>query len=85
MERVSSEGEGKQDNEEATGKLTSSKLAQKLGLKTSELIEKLIAQEFLEDRDGKPYITQKGKDAGGEFRMSPKFGPYFLWPESLTI
>jgi phosphatidylserine/phosphatidylglycerophosphate/cardiolipin synthase-like enzyme len=85
MERVSSEGEGKQDNEEATGKLTSSKLAQKLGLKTSELIEKLIALEFLEDRDGKPYITQKGKDAGGEFRMSPKFGPYFLWPESLTI
>lgn len=25
----------------------------------------------------------KGKAAGGEFRMSPKYGPYFLWPESL--
>ena len=32
--------------------------------------------------------TRKGKSAkevGGEFRMSPKFGPYFLWPQDLSI
>lgn len=26
-----------------------------------------------------------GKGAGGEFRMSPKFGPYFLWPADLAV
>jgi hypothetical protein len=25
------------------------------------------------------------KEAGGEFRMSKKFGPYFLWPEALKV
>jgi hypothetical protein len=42
-----------------------------------------VQSGFLEARDGKHYITAKGKENGGEFRMSPKFGPYFLWPESL--
>lgn len=52
-------------------------------MKTNDLIAKLVASGFLEARDGKYYLTAKGKDAGREFRMSPKFGPYFLWPESL--
>lgn len=69
--------------EAAPSKLTSSKLAQKLGIKTSKLIERLVALGLLELREGKPFITQKGKEAGGEFRMSPRFGAYFLWPEGL--
>ena len=48
----------------------------------NDLIDKLILSGYLEVREGKIYITAKGKDVGGEFRMSPKFGPYFLWPES---
>lgn len=68
--------------EEITGKLTSSKLAQKLGVKTIELTEKLVTTGYLELRDTKHYLTAKGKAAGGEFRMSPKFGSYFLWLES---
>lgn len=71
--------------EAAPSKLTSSKLAQKLGIKTSELIERLVALGLLELREGKPFITAKGKEAGGEFRMSPRFGPYFLWPEGLGV
>jgi phosphatidylserine/phosphatidylglycerophosphate/cardiolipin synthase-like enzyme len=83
LERVENETESKsEESEDAHDKLTSSKLAKKLGIKTNELIEKLVASGFLEARDGKYYITAKGKDAGGEFRMSPKFGPYFLWPEN---
>lgn len=27
----------------------------------------------------------KGKDAGGEFRYSKKFGPFFLWPADLQL
>ena len=71
--------------EAAQTKLTSSKLAQKLGIKTSELIERLVALGLLELREGKTFITQKGKEAGGEFRVSPKFGAYFLWPEGLGV
>lgn len=71
--------------EAAQIKLTSSKLAQKLGIKTSELIERLVALGLLELREGKPFITAKGKEAGGECRVSPKFGPYFLWPEGLGV
>lgn len=89
LERVANapddKADTKDDAEEASSKLTSSKLAQKLGMKTHELIDKLVASGHLEARDGKHFITSKGKDAGGEFRMSPKFGPYFLWPEGFTF
>ena len=73
------------DTPSSTTRLTTSKLAKALGLKTAELTERLIARGLLELRDGKTYITATGKEAGGEFRMSPKFGPYFLWPADLTV
>jgi phosphatidylserine/phosphatidylglycerophosphate/cardiolipin synthase-like enzyme len=86
LEKVSKAPEGKGDAEEnSTEKLTTSKLAQKLGIKTNELLEKLVGLGYLESRDGKNYITAKGKEVGGEFRMSPKFGPYFLWPDDLSL
>lgn len=64
--------------ESPTEKLTTSKLAKKIGLKTAELVERLVTLGLLELREGKPYITPNGKEAGGEFRMSQKFGPYFF-------
>ncbi|MDP1611356.1 MAG: phospholipase D family protein [Sulfuritalea sp.] len=82
LERVANEPDGKSEGKEPSDKLTSSKLAQKLGMKAHEFVEKLVASGHLEVREGKHYLTIKGKEVGGEFRMSPKFGPYFLWPES---
>lgn len=81
MERIMSETE-KKSEEDSSEKLTSSKIAQKIGMKTGEFIEKAINSGCLESRDGKYYLTAKGKEAGGEFRMSQKFGPYFIWPEN---
>lgn len=66
----------------APDKLTSSKLARKLGLKTSELMDKLVAGDYLEVKTGKHHLTDKGKEVNGEFRLSPRFGTYFLWPEN---
>lgn len=83
LERVTSEPEAKVESEEPSGKITSSKLAQRLGIKTAELMEKFVAEGWLEHKDGKHYLTPSGKALGGEFRMSSKFGPYFLWPENL--
>lgn len=85
LERVTNEPESKSETEDLSDKLTSSKLAQKLGLKTNELLDKLIASDHLEIREGKHYLTTKGKEAGGEFRMSSKFGPYFLWPDNFKV
>lgn len=84
--KVEREPEQKQETEEPNeGKLSTSKLAAKLGLKTADLTEKLISSGLLEIKGGKNYITAKGKEAGGEFRTSSKFGSYFLWPENLSL
>lgn len=93
LERVAAPAEGKndtaaseEDEDDNTGgsKLTTSKLAAKLGLKTADLTERLVEKGLLELRNGKPFITEAGKAAGGEFRKGSKFGPYFLWPETLS-
>jgi phosphatidylserine/phosphatidylglycerophosphate/cardiolipin synthase-like enzyme len=65
-------------------KLTTAKLAAKLGLRSAKLCEKLIGRGYLELRDGgKHYLTPAGKNAGGEFRMGK--GPYFVWPIDVQI
>lgn len=85
LERVSSETESKLEVKESSDKLTSSKLAQKLGIKTNEFIEKLVTTGHLEVREDKPYLTTKGKEVGGEFRKGAQFGSYFLWPENFKL
>ena len=94
MERVASADASRTDDAQADDdneagseaeKLTSSKLARKLGMKTAELLDRLVASGHLEMRDDKHYLTDSGKAAGGEFRMSPRFGPYFIWPESMEV
>ncbi|MCW5619950.1 MAG: phospholipase D family protein [Burkholderiales bacterium] len=85
LERVTSVTESHANESDIHEKLTTAKLAQKLGIKTSELFEKLVASGHLEERDGKHYLTPQGKQVGGEFRMSAKFAPYFLWPDTLAV
>jgi len=81
LERVQVEDSSKLEHEEPSGKVPSSRLGQRLGLKTAELLELLVKLGYLELKDEKHYLTDKGKEIGGEFKMSPRFGPYFLWPE----
>ena len=85
LERVVPQESEDAPEEEASNKLTSSKFAAKHGLKTVQLIERLVSLGYLEIKEGRPYLTGKGKDAGGEFKVSKKFGPYFVWPEELQI
>lgn len=89
MQKVDKEGDvkakqvkGKADN--PTGKLTSSKLAAKLKMKTPELIEKLVAEGYVEEKEGKQNLTQKGVSAGGEAKTG-KYGDFFIWPESMSL
>ena len=70
------------DAPETFDKLTTHRLAQKLGIKSGDIFPLLIKHGYLEPKEGKQYITDKGKKIGGEFRWS-KNGPYFLWPSNL--
>lgn len=85
LEMVDRETDVPVNEEEKSEKLTTSKLAKKLGVKTEELITKLIDGGYLEARDGTNHLSKKGTSVGGEFIEKSRFGPYFLWPEDLTV
>jgi hypothetical protein len=64
-------------------KLTTGKLADKLGITTDELFAKLTKAGYLSGPDDKRILTDKGKQAGGEFRKN--YGNiFFLWPKDIT-
>lgn len=69
--------------ESSEGMLTTSKLAQKHGMKTGPFIDKLIAAGYLIQKDGETVLSKQGKKVGGQFKTG-RFGDYFLWPEDLN-
>lgn len=72
------------ESPDTESKLTSSKLAKKLGIKnTSELLTRLTDKGYLKTVDGKQTLTETGEAAGGEMKLSKRFGPYFIWPKDL--
>ena len=59
-------------------KLTTAKLAAKVGIKTPDLLEKLVNKGYLNlTENGKHFLTDSGKAIGGEFRTG-QYGIYFL-------
>ena len=74
-----------EDTSDRVGKISSSRLAQKFGMKTAPFLERCVELGYLEQKGDKHFLTDKGKAAGGEFRMSTKFGAYFIWPETMSI
>lgn len=87
LERVSNDAEKDEDgsDEEKTTKITSSKLGQRYKLKAAEFLDKMVELGYLELSGGKHQLTKKGVDIGGELKVSPKFGAYFLWPEDIQV
>ena len=79
--------EMKENEEEITTftKLTTAKLAAKVGIKTPDLLEKLVNKGYLNlTENGKHFLTDSGKAIGGEFRTG-QYGIYFLWDENTEI
>jgi phosphatidylserine/phosphatidylglycerophosphate/cardiolipin synthase-like enzyme len=89
LEKVTPEPE---ENEKKTpevkkenySKLTTSKLAKKLGKTTDQLTGELVSKGYLEIKDEQEELTEKGKQAGGESKKG-RFGAYFLWNENLSV
>lgn len=65
-------------------KITTSKLAQKLGIKTNDLLNQLEAQGYLTQKDENYYLTEQGKQLGAECKKG-KFGVFFIWPENFNF
>ena len=66
-------------------KLTTAKLAAKVGIKTPDLLEKLVNKGYLNlTENGKHFLTDSGKAIDGEFRTG-QYGIYFLWDENTEI
>ena len=92
LERVSSEAEATTADtdkgteiEVAGDKLPSSKVAQRLGLKTAQFVERATEQGYLAHDGDKHALTPKGEKAGVEFVAKSRFGPYFLWPQDFQL
>ncbi len=87
LERVSSEPEVSPEADKGTEvevvgeKLTTSKLAQKLGLKTAQFMDRTAGLGYLVLEGDKHVLTPKGEKAGIEFVAKSRFGSYFLWPQ----
>jgi hypothetical protein len=73
--------------EEGNGydKLTTSKLAKALGLRTGDLTDRLITAGYLVKEGDCFKLTDLGKDVDGEFRFSKELAPYFLRPAEMSI
>lgn len=91
LERVTSETEtaskedGKGTDDAATDKLTSSKIGQKLGLRTAQFLERATELGYLTVDGDKHTITPKGERTGVEFVAKSRFGPYYLWPQDFQL
>lgn len=88
LEKISSESGNKVKNNsevnEKQSKLTTSKLAKKLGKTTDLFIEELVSSGYLKRENEKEELTEKGKQVGGENKKG-RFGAYFLWNENLSV
>ncbi|WP_420590306.1 phospholipase D family protein [Bacterioplanoides sp.] len=62
-------------------KLTTSKLAKKYKMTTEKANKELVYMGCLDEKEGRLYLTDRGKSKGGEFRKGAH-GIYFLWPEN---
>lgn len=68
-------------------KLTTAKLAAKLGKSTKELLDHFTMAGWLELKAGSPgrhYLTAAGKSQGGEWRPGAG-GGYILWPSATKL
>ncbi|MBN8133907.1 phospholipase D family protein, partial [Vibrio vulnificus] len=90
LEKVSTDMAETEHDEESSvwngqPKVTSSKLAKKHKLKTDDFLHLCVSKGYLSFGDGKYMLTEVGKEHGGEFKYSKRFGPYFIWPEVLDL
>ena len=67
-------------------KISTSKLATRLGLPSARaLLERLAADGLLTVDGASHALTSAGQAAGGEFIEKSRYGPYFIWPPGFQL
>lgn len=85
VEEIDNKKEDKSSVKKTYDKLTTSRLAKALGMSTADLSETLIKKGLLQRDGNQMKLTDSGKSAGGELRVSKKYGPYFIWPKDMKV
>lgn len=65
--------------------VSTSTLAKNLGISPKELFNILLKEELIVKDNKSWQLTEKGKNIGGEYRESQKYGRYIVWPENIQI
>lgn len=66
-------------------KVSTTQLAKQLNIPTKQMFGKLQDAGFVERSGDDWRLTGKGEGAGGEYKESPKYGRYIVWPENLPL
>jgi hypothetical protein len=72
-------------NTNEKNKISTSKMAKKLGVKTPYLLNVMVEIRYLMISDGIHHLTEKGEKLGGEFIEKSRLPAHFIWPEDLEI
>lgn len=73
------------EEDERSEKLITSKLAKKLEMKTSELLEKLVNMGYLTFNKEKYKLTVNAETIGAEYLHKARLGGDFLWPKNFKL
>ena len=65
--------------------LSTTALAKANQQKTSEMFAKLMDMGLIEKIGDAWELTKEGKEQGGEYKESPQYGKYIVWPENLLV
>lgn len=65
--------------------ISTSALASELDIKSSELFDRLKTLGWIDRKNDKWFLTDLGRQKGGQTRTSQKFGEYIVWPENIVI
>jgi len=60
-------------------------LAKVLGVLPKELFADLLKAELVSKEAGAWALTDKGKEQGGDYKESKKYGKYVVWPEDMML
>jgi hypothetical protein len=65
--------------------ISTSALSNELGIKSTDLFDKLKTLGWIERKNDKWVLTDLGKQKGGQTRNNPKFGEFVVWPENISL
>ena len=65
--------------------LTTTKLAEKLGLESKQLFTQLNEWGWIERFEKRWVLTDLGREKGGQIRSAPEIGEFVVWPENLVL